>query len=63
MDYECFSKQNKLIAIDLSKKTEIENLILKQQINSVGRLDEDMLQCSLSSKNKKKQLFNFHKML
>ena len=63
MDYECFSKQNKLIAIDLSKKTEIENLILKQQISSVGRLDEDMLQCSLSSKNKKKQLFNFHKML
>ena len=54
MDYEYFSKQNKLIAIDLSKKTEIENLILKQQINSVGRLDEDMLQCSLSSKNKKK---------
>ena len=41
LDYECFSKQYKLIAIDLSKQTELENLDLKHQINFIGRLDED----------------------
>ena len=41
LDYECFSKHYKLIAIDLSKQIELENSDLKQQINSIGRLDED----------------------
>ena len=38
LDYEYFSKHYKLIAIDLSKQTELENPYLTQQINSIGRL-------------------------
>ena len=41
LDTEYFSKHYKLIAIDLSKKTELQNPDLKQQITSIGRLDED----------------------
>ena len=40
LDYEYFSK-HKLIAIDLSNQIELENPDLKQQINFIGRLDED----------------------
>ena len=38
LDSEYFSKHYKLIAIDLSKQIELENLDLKQQINFIGRL-------------------------
>ena len=38
--YEC-SKQGKLIAIDLSRQIELENPDLKQQINSIGRLERN----------------------
>ena len=38
MDYEYFSNHYKLIPIDLSKQTELENPDLKQQINFIGRL-------------------------
>ena len=41
LDYEYFSNNYKLTAIDLSKQIELENPNLKQQINFVGRLDED----------------------
>ena len=41
MDYEYFSKHCKLIAIDLSKKIELENPDLRQQINLIGRLKRD----------------------
>ena len=40
LDYEYFSKQYKLIAIDLSKQIELENPDLRQQINFIGRLQE-----------------------
>ena len=40
LDYEYFSK-HKLIAIDLSKQILLENPDLKQQINFIGRLEED----------------------
>ena len=36
LNYEYFSKHYKLIAIDLSKKTELENPDLKQQSNFIG---------------------------
>ena len=39
LDYEYFSKRYKLIAIDLSKQTELENPDLKQQINFIGSLE------------------------
>ena len=41
LDYEYFSKHYKLIAIDLSKRTELENPDLKQQINFIGRLERN----------------------
>ena len=36
LDYEYFSTHYKLIAIDLSKQTELENSDVKQQINFIG---------------------------
>ena len=41
LDHEYFSKYYKLIAIDLSRKIELENLDLKQQISFIGKLEED----------------------
>ena len=40
LDYKYFSKHYKLIAIDLSKQTELENTDLKQ-INFIGKLEEN----------------------
>ena len=39
--YEYFSKHYKLIAIDLSKQTELENSDLKQQIIFISKLGHD----------------------
>ena len=39
LDYEYFSKDHKLIAIDLNKQIELENPDLKQLINFIGRLE------------------------
>ena len=41
LDYEYFSKYYRLIAIDLSKQTELENSDLKQQISFIGRPKRD----------------------
>ena len=41
LDYEYFKNHYRLIAIDLSKKNELENPDLKQQINFIGRLEEN----------------------
>ena len=41
LDYEYFSKHYKLIEIDMSKQIELENPGLKQQINFIGRLEEN----------------------
>ena len=41
LDYEYFSKHYKLITIDLSKQTELENPYLAHQINFTGRLEDD----------------------
>ena len=41
LDYEYFSKHCKLLAIDLSKQIELENLDLRQQINFIGKLEND----------------------
>ena len=41
LDYEYFLKHYKLIAIDLSKEIELENSDLKQQINFIGKLEDD----------------------
>ena len=41
MHYEYFWKHFKLIAIDSSKQTELENPDLKQKIIFIGKLDEN----------------------
>ena len=41
LDCEYLSKNYKLISTDLSKQIELQNSDLKQQINSIGRLDRD----------------------
>ena len=41
LGYEYFKDHYKLIAIDLSKQIELENPDLKQQINFIGRLEEN----------------------
>ena len=40
LDYEHFSKHYELISIDLSKKIELENLDLRQQISFIGKLED-----------------------
>ena len=41
LDYEYFSNHYRLIAIHLSKQIELENLDLKQQINFIGKLEDN----------------------
>ena len=41
LDYEYFSKHYKLIAINLSKQIELDNPDLRQQINFIGKLEDD----------------------
>ena len=41
LDYEYFSKHYRLIAIVLSKQIELENPALRQQINFIGKLEDD----------------------
>ena len=41
LDYECFSNNYKLIAIDLSKQIELEDADTMQQINFIGRLERN----------------------
>ena len=40
LDYEHFSNNYKIIAIDSSRETELENIDLKQQINFIGNVGE-----------------------
>ena len=64
LDYEYFSKHYKLIAIYLSKQTELENPDLKQQINFIGRLEEDATMFFITGKKKKPLLiFNILKIV
>ena len=46
LDYEYFKDQYKLIAIDLRKRIEFKNLVLKQKINFIEDLKKIMQQCS-----------------
>ena len=41
LDSEYFSNHYKLIEIDLSKQIELEKPDLKQQINFIGKVEED----------------------
>ena len=41
LDFNYFKKHYKMIAIDLSKQTALENKDTKQQINFIGTLNRD----------------------
>ena len=41
LDYEYCSKHYKLIAINVSKQLELENPDLRQQIDFIGKLEDD----------------------
>ena len=58
LDYEYFKDHYKLVAIDLSKQTELENTDLKQQTNFIGRLEEDATMFFISEK-KEETTFDF----
>ena len=59
LDYEYFKDHNKLIAIDLSKQIELENLDLKQQINFIGRLEENNATMFFIIEKKEETTFDF----
>ena len=59
LDYEYFSKHYKLIAIDLSKQIELENPDLKQQINFIGRLEDDKAAMFFIIEKSEETIFTF----
>ena len=63
LDYEYFSKDYKLVTIDLSKQTGLENPDLKQQINFIGRLEENNVTMFFIIEKKKKLPWISHKIL
>ena len=59
LDYEYFSKYYRLIATDLSKQIELQNLNLKQQINLIGRLEENNATMLFIIEKKEETTFDF----
>ena len=61
LDYENFSGHYKLIVIDLIKQIELESPDLKQQINFIGRLDEDETTMLFILEKSEETIFEFSK--
>ena len=59
LDYEYLKDHYKLIAIDLSKQIELENPDLKQQINFIGRLEENNATMFFIIEKKEETTFDF----
>ena len=59
LDYEYFKDHYKLIAIDLSKQIELENPDLKQEINFIGRLEENNATMFFIIEKKEETTFDF----
>ena len=59
LDYENFKDHYQLIAIDLSKQIELENFDLKQQINFIGRLEENNATMFFIIEKKEETTFDF----
>ena len=59
LDYGYFLKHYKLIAINLSKKIELENSDLKQQINFIGKLKDDKATIFFIIEKPKETTFEF----
>ena len=63
LDYEYFSKHYKVIAIDLSKQIELENPDLRQQINFIGKLEDDKATMFWIIDKSKKKVLHIYKIL
>ena len=59
LDYEYFRDHYKLIAINLSKQIKLENSDLKQQINFIGRLEENNATMFFIIEKKEETIFDF----
>ena len=59
LDIEYFSKHNKLIEIVLSKQIELENPDLKQQINFIGKLEDNRATLFFIIEKSEETIFNF----
>ena len=59
LDYEYFNGHYKLIAIDFSKHIELENPDFKQQINFIGRLEENNATMFFIIEKKEETTFDF----
>ena len=59
LGYEYFSKHYKLTAIDVSKQIELENPDLKQQINFIGKLEDDEATMFFIIKKSEEKTFEF----
>ena len=59
LDFEYFSKYYKLIAIDLSKRIELENPDLKQKINLIGRFEDDRATMFFTTEKSEETTFEF----
>ena len=59
LDYEYFKDHYQLIVIDLSKQIVLENFDLKQQINFIGRLEENNATMFFIIEKKEETTFDF----
>ena len=59
LDYEYFRDHYKLIAINLSKQIKLENSDLKQQIDFIGRLEENNATMFFIIEKKEETIFDF----
>ena len=59
LDYEYFKDNYKLIATDLSKQVELKNPDLKQQINFIGRFEENNATIFFIIEEEKESTFDF----
>ena len=59
LDYEYFKDHYQLIAIDLSKQIKLENPDLKQQINFIGRFEENNATMFFIIEKKEETTFDF----
>ena len=59
LDNEYFSKHYKLIAINLSKQIELENPDLRQQINFIGKLEDDKATMFFNIEKSEETTFGF----
>ena len=59
LGYEYFSKHYRLIPTDLRRQIELENLDLKQQINFIGRLEQNNATMFFIIEKKEETTFDF----